>query len=182
MEFEFDLGGSRKGRERDDSKPMRLLVIGDFSGSPVAERPPLASRPTHKVDLDTLDVVLMHASGTRLRMPARRDRLSQDRRFSSGRTLQPASGSSRSCVRPAPIRLRTTPRPGTTMSAACWVRLRKSSAAPAAPAATRRKRHRCADSQRGRAAHREGQPRRKRSPYLAAVDAAIAAEMRTLSP
>ena len=74
MEFEFDLGGNRKGRgredrERDDSKPMRLLVIGDFSGRPVAERPPLSSRPTHKVDIDTLDAA-MQRLGPRVRLQA----------------------------------------------------------------------------------------------------------------
>jgi predicted component of type VI protein secretion system len=58
MEFEFDLGGRRQGRQRDDSKPMRLLLIGDFSGRVGAERPPLASRPTHKIDVDTLDAVM----------------------------------------------------------------------------------------------------------------------------
>ena len=58
MEFEFDLAGRRKARQADDSKPMRLLLIGDFSGSVVAERPPFASRPTHKVDVDTLDAVM----------------------------------------------------------------------------------------------------------------------------
>jgi type VI secretion system protein ImpC len=69
MEFDFELGSGRKGRKRDDSTPMRLLVIGDFSGRPVAERPPLSSRPTHKVDIDTLDVA-MQRLGPRVRLPA----------------------------------------------------------------------------------------------------------------
>ena len=47
---------------------MRLLLIGDFSGMPLADRPPLASRPTHKVDVDTLDVV-MQRLGPRMRVP-----------------------------------------------------------------------------------------------------------------
>ena len=81
MEFDFDLGGGRKGRERDDSKPMRLLLIGDFSGRPVAERPPLSSRPTHKVDLDTLDAA-MQRLGPRVRVAGRRHCLSADRRLS----------------------------------------------------------------------------------------------------
>ena len=52
--MEFDVSFGRTGRPRDDSEPMRLLVLGDFSGKPAAERPPLASRPTHRVDVDTL--------------------------------------------------------------------------------------------------------------------------------
>ena len=48
---------------------MRILVVSDFSGRPVAERPPLAKRPTHKVDVDTLDAV-MQRIGPRLRMAA----------------------------------------------------------------------------------------------------------------
>jgi type VI secretion system protein ImpC len=56
--LEFDLGFGRSGRRRDDSEPMRLLVVGDFSGKAVAERAPLASRPTHRVDVDNLDDVV----------------------------------------------------------------------------------------------------------------------------
>jgi type VI secretion system ImpC/EvpB family protein len=37
---------------------MRLLVLGDFSGRPAAERPPLATRPTHQIDLDNIDTVM----------------------------------------------------------------------------------------------------------------------------
>ena len=56
--MEFDLGFGRAGRRRDDEEPMRLLVLGDFSGSPASERPPLASRPTRQVDMDTVEDVL----------------------------------------------------------------------------------------------------------------------------
>lgn len=60
MQFDFDLG--RAGRPRDSTGSrrgaMRLLVLGDFSGKPAAERPPLASRPTLRVDIDNLDTVL----------------------------------------------------------------------------------------------------------------------------
>jgi len=69
MEFEFELGSARKGRPRDDGTPMRLLLLGDFSGKPAAERPPLATRPTHKVDVDTLDAV-MQRIGPRLQIGA----------------------------------------------------------------------------------------------------------------
>jgi len=46
---------------------MRLLLMADFSGRPAAQRPPLAGRPTHRVDADNLadcmqalDVQLQH--------------------------------------------------------------------------------------------------------------------------
>jgi type VI secretion system ImpC/EvpB family protein len=66
MEFEFDLGGGRKGRQRDETTPMRILVLGDFIGTPDAERPPLADRPTHQIDVDTVDTV-MRRLGPRLK-------------------------------------------------------------------------------------------------------------------
>lgn len=54
----FDLGYGPKGATpREPDAPMRLLVIGDFSGRAPADRPPLATRPTLRVDLDTLDTV-----------------------------------------------------------------------------------------------------------------------------
>jgi len=59
--LEFDLGFGRPGRSREESEPMRLLVMGDFSGKAAAERAPLATRPTHKVDIDNLAEVLRHA-------------------------------------------------------------------------------------------------------------------------
>lgn len=60
MEFNFDLGRKQASRDtaRASGGPMRLLVMGDFSGNAVADRPPLASRPTHRVDVDTLDDTL----------------------------------------------------------------------------------------------------------------------------
>jgi type VI secretion system protein ImpC len=54
--LKFDLGFGRPGRRRDDSEPMRLLVLGDFRGT--ADRPPLAGRPTQQVDVDSLDDVM----------------------------------------------------------------------------------------------------------------------------
>lgn len=57
--FEFQFGSGRgTARRRDDDEPMRLLLLGDFSGAPAAERAPLAERRTHKVDIDTLDEVM----------------------------------------------------------------------------------------------------------------------------
>ena len=63
--LEFDVSFGRTGRSRDDSEPMRLLMFGDFSGKTAAERPPLATRPTQRVDVDTLDDV-MRRTGPRL--------------------------------------------------------------------------------------------------------------------
>lgn len=58
-------GTSRRGRGRG---PMRLLVMGDFSGRPAAERAALATRPTHRVDLDNLDTVMKRLA-PRLSLP-----------------------------------------------------------------------------------------------------------------
>jgi len=56
--LEFDLGLGRSGRPREESEPLRLLVLGDFSGAPAAERSPLATRPTLQVDVDNIDAVV----------------------------------------------------------------------------------------------------------------------------
>jgi len=60
MEFKLDLGRSAAQREAAGRRrgPLRLLLLGDFSGRPAAERPALASRPTLRVDIDNLDTVL----------------------------------------------------------------------------------------------------------------------------
>ena len=60
LEFKFDLGRATAPRYESGARrgPMRLLVLGDFSGRPATERPPLASRPTQRVDLDNLDDVM----------------------------------------------------------------------------------------------------------------------------
>lgn len=71
MEFKLDLGRSGAPREGGRRRgPLRLLLLGDFSGRPAAERPPLAGRPTQRVDIDNLDSVLQrlaprvaHAAG-----------------------------------------------------------------------------------------------------------------------
>jgi type VI secretion system protein ImpC len=67
--LKFDLAFGRPGRRRDDAEPMRLLLLGDFRGSAVSERPPLARRPTQQVDIDTLDDVLQRL-GPRLDLAA----------------------------------------------------------------------------------------------------------------
>jgi type VI secretion system ImpC/EvpB family protein len=56
--LEFDLAFGRPGRRRDDDEPMRMLVLGDFSGRPSSERPPLGNRPILRVDMDTFDDVM----------------------------------------------------------------------------------------------------------------------------
>jgi type VI secretion system protein ImpC len=65
--LKFDLGFGRPGTRRDDGDPMRLLVLGDFRGR--GDRPPLATRPTQRVDVDSLDDV-MQRMGPRLTLPA----------------------------------------------------------------------------------------------------------------
>jgi type VI secretion system ImpC/EvpB family protein len=56
MEFDVNLAG--KGRRRDESEPMRLLVLGDFSGRPIGERGPLADRAIQRIDIDSVDAVM----------------------------------------------------------------------------------------------------------------------------
>jgi type VI secretion system protein ImpC len=55
--LDFDVTFGRSGR-REESDPMRLLVLGDFSGAPVEERPSLASRSARRVDPDNIDAVM----------------------------------------------------------------------------------------------------------------------------
>jgi type VI secretion system protein ImpC len=74
--LEFDLGFGRSGRSRDESAPMRLLLLGDFSGKPAAERAPLASRPTQRVDIDNLDDVVRRLA-PRVSVPAGQIRFEQ---------------------------------------------------------------------------------------------------------
>jgi len=49
--------GGTPGR-RAPQQPMRLLLLGDFSGRPAHERPALAARPTHRLDIDSLLTVM----------------------------------------------------------------------------------------------------------------------------
>lgn len=71
MQFNLGLGPGTDdaGSSRRERGPMRLLVMGDFSNRPVAERVPLAKRPTHRVDLDTLDEVMQRLA-PRLVLPS----------------------------------------------------------------------------------------------------------------
>ncbi len=56
--LQFDFSPQPRGPARTDGSPMRLLVVGDFSARPGSEKRPLAERPTHRVDVDTLDAVM----------------------------------------------------------------------------------------------------------------------------
>lgn len=57
MEFKLDLARDGKAQPAAARRrgALRLLLLGDFSGRPAAERPPLAERPTVRVDIDSLD-------------------------------------------------------------------------------------------------------------------------------
>ena len=55
--LKFDVGFGRPGRRRESDDPLRLLVLGDFSGKPSSDRPQLANRPTYQVDVDTFESV-----------------------------------------------------------------------------------------------------------------------------
>jgi predicted component of type VI protein secretion system len=53
--LQFDFSPQAGRAPRDGRGALRVLVLGDFSARPAAERPPLAQRPTHRVDVDNLD-------------------------------------------------------------------------------------------------------------------------------
>ncbi len=56
--FEMNFGPKGAAKPRKAEDPMRLLLLGDFSGRPAAERPPLATRPTLRVDVDNFDATM----------------------------------------------------------------------------------------------------------------------------
>ena len=68
--LQFEFSPTPRPRQRDGQSPMRLLLMGDFSGQAAGERRPLAERPTHSVDVDSLDDVMrrigprMNTAGT----------------------------------------------------------------------------------------------------------------------
>jgi type VI secretion system ImpC/EvpB family protein len=67
--LEFEVGFGPRRRQREESDPMRLLVLGDFSGKTLAERPALESRPTQRVDIDNIDDV-MRRIAPRVKVPS----------------------------------------------------------------------------------------------------------------
>jgi type VI secretion system protein ImpC len=63
LEFQFSTDAAvSASRKAIAQGPMRLLLLGDFSGHPAAERPALSVRPTHQVDIDRWDAVLERLS------------------------------------------------------------------------------------------------------------------------
>jgi type VI secretion system protein ImpC len=173
MDFEFDLGGARQRRAaRDEGEPMRLLVLGDFSGTPLAERPPLATRPTYKVDVDTLDTVIQRV-GPRLLRP------SGEIAFRSIDDFHPDSLFSRVDVFEALRHARTSP---PSQSVGADDDLGRLLGKPAGPAATPVAPATGIDAliRSIVAPHIVKDTSADTKSYLAAVDAATTVEMRTL--
>lgn len=167
--FEFDLSFGRAGRPRDGSEPMRLLVLGDFSGRALAERPPLASRPTQRVDIDNLDDV-MQRLGPRLSVPAGEIRFRQIDDFHPDRLY------ARLDLFQGLRQARTSPTAGSDdLLGRLLGKPTEPSAAPAAPASGLDALIRDIV-----APHIVKDTSAETKPYLAAVDAAIAEQMRTL--
>jgi predicted component of type VI protein secretion system len=169
MEFDFSFG--RTPQRREESAPMRLLVLGDFSGKPAGERAALESRPTHRVDIDNFDSVMKRLE-PRVTLPAggaiRVDHLDDfhpDRLFARADRFKP--------LRDA----RQTPPAGTDDDVARLLgKASDAQAPPAAPATTGID----AMIREIVAPHIVKDTSAQVQGHLAAVDAAIAAEMRTL--
>jgi type VI secretion system ImpC/EvpB family protein len=60
--IEFDVSLGRQSRRRAEEQPMRLLLLGDYSGKPMSERPPLAQRQTHQLDFESFQSVMRRLS------------------------------------------------------------------------------------------------------------------------
>ncbi len=54
--FEFNLG--QASGKRTETAPMRILLLGDFSGRPIGERTALAKRKAIQVDIDNIEAVI----------------------------------------------------------------------------------------------------------------------------
>ncbi len=67
--LQFDLSLGPRPAPRQGQGALRILLLGDFSARPVAERVPLAQRPTQRVDVDSLDDV-MRRLAPRMAQPA----------------------------------------------------------------------------------------------------------------
>lgn len=63
----FGPGGAAAGSPRRPGGPCKLLLLGDFSGLPTADRGPLAGRRTWSVDIDNVESV-MQKIAPRLRL------------------------------------------------------------------------------------------------------------------
>ncbi len=55
LQFDFQPEPTSPRRSRG---PLRLLLMGDFSARAANERPPLANRPIHRLDADSFDTVM----------------------------------------------------------------------------------------------------------------------------
>lgn len=67
IDFGFSFGAAAAPRGKRERGPLRVLLLGDFSARPASEKPPLADRPSHRIDFDTLDEVMRRLS-PRLRL------------------------------------------------------------------------------------------------------------------
>jgi type VI secretion system ImpB/VipA family protein len=67
--LQFDLSLQPRPAPRRGQGALRILIVGDFSGRPAAERTPLAQRSTQRVDVDSLDSV-MRRLAPRVAQPA----------------------------------------------------------------------------------------------------------------
>jgi type VI secretion system protein ImpC len=61
LNFDFTFQGGDKSRRTDQEQPMRILVVGDFSGrgSRGEGVPGIAERPVLSIDIDNFDAILM---------------------------------------------------------------------------------------------------------------------------
>jgi type VI secretion system protein ImpC len=167
--MEFDLSFGSAPHRRAESTPMRLLVIGDFSGKPAGERVALASRPTPQIDLDSFDSLMMRLE-PRVTLPAAEIRIEQIDDFHPDRLY------ARLDLFKALRAARTAPPGGDEDVARLLGKAADPRAAPAPPAATGIE----AMIRDIVAPHIVKDTSAQVKGHLAAVDAAIAAEMRTL--
>ena len=105
----------RQRDDDDDIPPFRVLVLGDFSGRPRAERAPLAERRAVRVDIDNFEAVfarlapvaeiagLQDTHGVALRIPlAAMDDFCADAVLARLPAQPPAPASAPASVTPAP--------------------------------------------------------------------------------
>jgi type VI secretion system ImpC/EvpB family protein len=148
---------------------MRLLVIGDFRGNAGSERPPLSNRPTQQIDIDTLDAA-MRRLAPRLQVPT------GEIRFEKIDDFHPDQLSTRLEVFKTLREKRATP-PGND---ADLERLLGQSPAPAATHAPAPANALDALIREAIAPHIVKDAAHTTQAYLAAVDSAMAEQMRSL--
>lgn len=147
----------------------RLLLVGDFSGRPAADRKPLADRPTHRVDIDSVDAVMA-------RLAPRFGSGAREAEFAELEDFHPDALYARLDLFQA---LREARRQPPQKAADLLGTLLGGHAASAAPAAPTRATGGIDDLiRRVVAPHIVPDTRAETQAYLAAVDAAIAEQMR----